>query len=68
MSAMLRHHAAPRVRAIAADADARVRLICFPYAGAGPSIFNCWSERLIEGVALMGVEYPGGRGGWAKRR
>jgi medium-chain acyl-[acyl-carrier-protein] hydrolase len=36
-----------------------VRLLCFPHAGAGPSIFNEWANLLPQFVELMGVVYPG---------
>lgn len=36
-----------------------VRLICFPYAGVGPSIFNKWAPLLHDEVDLIGVMYSG---------
>lgn len=38
---------------------ATVRLVCFPHAGAGPSIFNEWAQLLPSSVELIGVVYPG---------
>jgi len=39
--------------------QAGLRLFCFPYAGAGPSVFKDWSALLLPGVELIGVNYPG---------
>ena len=35
------------------------RLICFPYAGGGPSIFRSWCSRLPNSTQLCSVELPG---------
>lgn len=37
----------------------RVRLFCFPYAGAGSSPFNAWSNWLMPEVELYLVNLPG---------
>lgn len=37
----------------------RVRLICFPYAGGGPYIFQKWSAWLPSHVGLYAVNLPG---------
>jgi medium-chain acyl-[acyl-carrier-protein] hydrolase len=47
------------LRVIRQTPGARVRLFCFPYAGAGPSVFNDWKALLPEDVDLVGVVYPG---------
>jgi len=39
--------------------QARLRLFCFPYAGAGASIFRTWSGGLPADVELCPVQYPG---------
>lgn len=38
---------------------ARLRLLCFPYAGGGPSVFHGWAEVLPEEVELIAVRLPG---------
>ena len=38
---------------------ARLRLFCFPYAGAGASIFRTWSDGLPADVELCPVQLPG---------
>lgn len=35
------------------------RIICFPYAGAGPSVFNSWYKYLPENIELVTAHYPG---------
>ena len=37
----------------------RLRLFCFPYAGAGASIFNGWVEELPGGIELCAIQLPG---------
>ncbi len=37
----------------------KLRLFCFPYAGAGPSVYRDWATALPEHVELAGVVYPG---------
>lgn len=37
----------------------RVRLFCFPYAGAGPSIFRSWQANVHDGIQICGVHLPG---------
>lgn len=37
----------------------RLRLFCFPYAGAGPQIFRTWSLRLSPAVEVCPVLLPG---------
>src|SRR5712692_4406600 len=38
---------------------ARIRLFCFPYAGAGASAFNAWSNQLPPDVDICAVQLPG---------
>lgn len=39
--------------------QARVRLFCFPYSGAGASIFYPWAGELLPFVELWPVQLPG---------
>jgi surfactin synthase thioesterase subunit len=41
------------------SAQAKMRLFCFPYAGAGTSVFHGWAEHLPPGMALCPVRLPG---------
>lgn len=47
------------LRTIRRSPRATARLICFPPAGAGPSIFNEWASLLPPSIELVGVVYPG---------
>jgi medium-chain acyl-[acyl-carrier-protein] hydrolase len=40
-------------------ADARVRLVCFHYAGTGASMFAPWAAELPGEVELLAVQLPG---------
>ena len=35
------------------------RLFCFPYAGAGPSIFSDWNDAVAENVSIVPLQLPG---------
>jgi medium-chain acyl-[acyl-carrier-protein] hydrolase len=37
----------------------RRRLVCFPYAGGGASIYRRWAEELADDVELLAVQLPG---------
>ena len=39
--------------------DARLRLICFPYAGGGASAFRDWADAMPEDIELCVVQLPG---------
>jgi len=39
--------------------EAKYRLICFPYAGAGASVYNKWNEKLPSDIELIKIELPG---------
>jgi len=39
--------------------QAQVRLFCFPYAGAGATVFNAWSNLMLPEVELYLVHLPG---------
>jgi medium-chain acyl-[acyl-carrier-protein] hydrolase len=41
------------------DPTAKLRLFCFPYAGAGASVFHGWRAALPVGVAVCAVQPPG---------
>lgn len=44
------------------NGTARLRLFCFPYAGAGPSIFRAWSDDLPREVEICAIQLPGREG------
>jgi surfactin synthase thioesterase subunit len=37
----------------------RLRLFCFPYAGAGSSIFRSWRADVLDGIQICSVQLPG---------
>src|SRR2546427_5678317 len=39
--------------------QARLRLICFPYAGGGASVFRMWANDLPPEVEVCSVQLPG---------
>lgn len=39
--------------------DAALRLLCFPYAGAGASLFRTWPDLMPPEVELVAIELPG---------
>jgi medium-chain acyl-[acyl-carrier-protein] hydrolase len=39
--------------------EARLRLLCFPYAGAGANVYRGWEKDLGEDVELAAVQLPG---------
>ncbi len=39
--------------------DARLRLFCVPFAGAGASMFRTWAAHLPEAVEVCAVQLPG---------
>jgi medium-chain acyl-[acyl-carrier-protein] hydrolase len=38
---------------------ARLRLLCFPYAGGGASIYRTWPDALPADLELLAIELPG---------
>lgn len=42
----------------AVNPQARLNLVCFPYAGGGPQLFNSWQQSFPEFQVCM-VHYPG---------
>lgn len=49
----------PRLRRLNAVSDPRLRLVCFPYAGGGVSIFRDWPRALPRDVEVCSIELPG---------
>lgn len=45
--------------ALAAPVPGRPRLICFSYAGGGPSVYHAWARHLGEHVQVVPVLLPG---------
>lgn len=41
------------------DAAARLRLLCFPYAGGAAHVYADWRQALPQQVLLQVVQYPG---------
>ena len=39
--------------------DARLRLFCFPHAGAGVTVYRSWADLLPDAVEVYSVNYPG---------
>ncbi|WP_086770651.1 thioesterase II family protein [Streptomyces bobili] len=39
--------------------DARIRVFCFPHAGAGAAAFTPWAGRLPAGAELCAIRFPG---------
>ena len=42
-----------------ARSSAAVRLVCFPYAGGGPSVFVRWQDCMPREVEILAVHLPG---------
>ncbi|MBC8007232.1 MAG: alpha/beta fold hydrolase, partial [Prolixibacteraceae bacterium] len=38
---------------------ARLRMICFPYAGGGPGVYRRWSDQFAETVEIFAINLPG---------
>ena len=41
------------------QSEAKFRLFCFPYAGAGASIFRSWAEALPSEIEVCALQLPG---------
>lgn len=48
----------PWILTRAANSQARLNLVCFPYAGGGPQLFNSW-QRSLPDLQVCMVQYPG---------
>lgn len=51
--------AAVWLRRLPSKAPVRLRLFCFPSAGAGASMFGTWGHELPSGVEVCAVQLPG---------
>jgi medium-chain acyl-[acyl-carrier-protein] hydrolase len=49
----------PWIRFAAPDPGAALRLFCFPYAGAGASVYRGWRARLPTWIHLCPIQLPG---------
>ncbi|MZE55068.1 hypothetical protein GTY86_28075, partial [Streptomyces sp. SID5770] len=49
----------PWVRRAARPGRPRLRLLCFPYAGMGASLYRSWPGLLPEDVEVVAVQPPG---------
>jgi medium-chain acyl-[acyl-carrier-protein] hydrolase len=47
--------------------QARLRLFCFPYAGAGASIFRTWSNTLPSSIEVCSAQLPGREKRWQEK-
>jgi acyl transferase domain-containing protein/surfactin synthase thioesterase subunit len=47
------------IRRSQVNPKARLRLFCFPYAGAGASIFRTWSKELPPEIEVCAIQMPG---------
>lgn len=56
---MLASRKTPWLRVLKSDPDAKVRLFCFSYAGAGANAYRAWADAPFEGVELAAVQLPG---------
>jgi medium-chain acyl-[acyl-carrier-protein] hydrolase len=54
-----RRSATPWFNCAKPDPHARLRLFCFPYAGAGASIYRGWENSLPHGIEVCPVQPPG---------
>jgi medium-chain acyl-[acyl-carrier-protein] hydrolase len=39
--------------------NARIRMFCLPYAGAGPTVFNGWPDALDSRIEVTFIQFPG---------
>jgi medium-chain acyl-[acyl-carrier-protein] hydrolase len=39
--------------------DAQLRLLCFPYAGGGVSVYRLWPDRLPSEIEVWAIQLPG---------
>src|SRR5258708_5279394 len=49
----------PRTGFVRPGAETRLRLFCFPYAGAGASVFREWAKALPSEIEVIPVQLPG---------
>ncbi|MFN0204702.1 MAG: thioesterase II family protein [Planctomycetota bacterium] len=43
-------------------AESKIRIVCFPYAGAGASIYKSWTDRLGRHADVLAAQPPGREG------
>jgi medium-chain acyl-[acyl-carrier-protein] hydrolase len=55
----MRHRANPWFVCLRESPRALLRLFCFPYAGAGASVYNRWHQCLPEEIEITAVQLPG---------
>lgn len=53
------HAGSPWLRRLRAPAAPRLRVICFPHAGGGASVYARWAASLPESIELLAVQPPG---------
>lgn len=53
------NYSAPWAKAITPNADAAVRLICWPYSGGAAALFHPWAKLLPAFVEVWAVHLPG---------
>jgi medium-chain acyl-[acyl-carrier-protein] hydrolase len=49
----------PQTNAAPTNSTAKFRLFCFPYSGAGASIFRTWAAPLAPHIEVVAVQLPG---------
>lgn len=54
------------LRRLSASAAPRLRLVCLPHGGAGPSVFTPWAQHVPGDVELLAVRYPGREDRWGE--
>lgn len=54
------------VKSVRPPSSTACRLLCFPYAGAGASIFRNWQDELPPSIELLPVQLPGRESRWAE--
>ena len=55
------------VRSLRSPGSGGCRLFCFPYAGAGASVFRLWQDELPPGIQIVPVQLPGRESRWAEQ-
>ncbi len=53
------HDRAAWITPITRPRNVRLRVFCFPYAGAGPHIFAPWANAFPDGVEICAIQLPG---------
>lgn len=47
------------IRRFRDDDECKTKLVCFPHAGAGASVYRTWPAGLPSDIGVMAVRYPG---------